>query len=297
MDERQKHMMNLLPILGVSAGDAIQAERLLDLLAIFNRKTPKGAILIAAAPDLHGETKAKLRIAAEIGFEHVDVLEVGWGAVAPTSKTEAVNNLVYSALSHAARCYQAPCLWFEPDSVPIRPHWLEELTLTYWHQPKRYLGSILSSNDGKVKCLSRVAIYPRGAGGELKEACAGKLPFEIAAGGIIVPRAGKSKLFQQTPFTSTTERSVIRPETVLLHSDKESVLLSALIDEYSKPQAITHIVDLPEGKNSPLESPANGEVAIIMGDENVNCEDPEPPDKRTKAWKEWKARRDAMAPA
>lgn len=281
-------MSKLLPVLAFSAGDAIQAERLLDLLAIFKSKQPSGDILLAAAPDTHPETRAKIRIAAEIGFTNVDLLEVGWPAVAPTTKAESVNRLWYETSTHATRCYQWPMLWLEPDSIALKPTWLDELTQAYFNQGKRYFGSILSSNDGKIKCLSRVAVYPRGAAGELKEFTAGKIPFEIASGGVVVPRAGKSKLFQSTPYTSTTDRSVIRPEAVILHNDKESVLLSALIDEYSQPKALLHIVDNPgDGKNSKLEPLTNGAITIE--------DDPEPQDKRTKAYKEWRERHPVTA--
>lgn len=285
--------MKLLPVLAFSANDAIQCERLLDLLALFRKRQPVGDLLLVAAPDTHQETRLKTKIAAEVAFEHVDLLEVGWPKVAHTSKTEAVNDLWYQGMTHATRCYQWPALWLEPDVVCLRPHWLEELEMVYFNQAKRYLGSILSSGDGKVKVLSRVAIYPRGCAGEMKEFTAGKLPFELAAGPTIVPRAGKSRLFQQTPYTSTTDRSVIRPEAVILHSDKESVLLSELIDKYSElPQYPETIFADPPPFNqaAPEQSSPNGEVGIIIED------DPEPAvDKRTKTYREWKLRQETAA--
>lgn len=237
-------MNNLLVVLGVSANDSVQAERLLDLCALYHQKCPKDSILIAAAPDLHGETKTKLRISAEIGFASVEVLEVGWPKVAYTTKSEGTNNLWYEAAIHAARCYQWPFLWLEADAIPLRATWLDELTAGYYAQGKRYFGSVLASSDGKLSCLSRVAIYPRGSGGEIKEFCAGKAAFELAAGSIVVPRAGKTKLIQQLAFDANTERSKIREGAVLIHSDKDGVLLSQLIDEASK---VSDVPTAPEG--------------------------------------------------
>lgn len=256
----------------------MQCERLLDYIAILNNKTPKGHLLLVAAPDTHQESQIKIRIAAEVAFETVDLLSVPWPVVAHTSKVEAVNYTWYQGMIHATRCYQNPVLYIEPDCVPLRPHWLEELALVYYDQPKRYLGSMLSTNDGKIKCLSRVAIYPRGAGGELKEFCAAKLPFEVAAGNFIIPRAGKSRLFQQSPFSSTTDRDVIRDDAVLLHSDKESVLLSELIEQAMKPITIV----------SGESNGADDHVPVVCGD------DPEPSDRRTRAWKEWRDRQPAL---
>jgi len=223
--------MKLLTVLPFSANDAILCERMVDLIAIHNEKFPREHCLIVAAPDTHGETQTKIRIAAEVAFETVDFLALPWPKVAYASKAEAVNHLFYEAAIHAARSCQWPFLWLEPDCVPLRAKWLEELTAAYYSQPKRYLGSILASADGKTKCLSRVAIYPRGAGGEMKEFLAGKTPFELAAGEIIVPRAGKTTLIQQLAFNGTMAPSVIRDNAVLLHSDKAGILTSALIDK------------------------------------------------------------------
>ncbi len=267
-------MDKLLIVLGVSANDAIQGERLLDLIAIQNNKQPRGHLLLAAAPDLHGETTTKLRIAAEVAFESVELLAVPWPAVAHTSKTEAVNYLFYSAATHAARCYQWPFLWIESDCVPLTNTWTLELEAAYYEQPRRYMGSILASSDGKTRSLSRVAIYPRGAGGELKEFTTGKIPFEMAGASLIIPRAQKTRLIQQLQFTAETERKSIREDAVLLHSDKQAVLLSALIDEASHEQA--------KASNGIINS-------TIQTDGNS-----EPPDKRTKVWREWKARQESI---
>jgi hypothetical protein len=276
-------MSKLLVCLGFSANDAIAAERLLDWCAILNGKIPKGDLLLVAAPDLHQEIKLKTRIAAEVAFAHVELLEVGWPVVAPTSKAESLNHLFYTAATHAARCYQNPFLWLEPDCVPLRASWLDELAAAYYAQPRRYMGSILASADGTVKRLSRVAIYPRGAGGELKEFTAGKTPFDIASGPMVIPRAGKSRLLQQLAYTSTTERSAIRPDAVLLHSDKESVLLSALIDEFSTPR---------QPLTSPSESEGRATDEPVAAGEAEN--DPEPSDRRTREWRHWNERQQSL---
>lgn len=257
-------MSKLLTVLGFSANDAIAAERLLDYIALLNKKEPRGACLLVAAPDTHAETQTKMRIAAEVAFASVELLAVGWPAIAPTTKAEAVNRLWSEGMTHATRCYQRAALWLEPDCVPLLPSWLDNLTEAYDLQPKRYLGSIMASADGKMKCLNRVAIYPRGSAGELKEFCAGKTPFELAAGNIVVPRAGKTKLIQQLRFDATTDMSSVRSDAVLLHGDKESVLLSVLMDQAIEPHPCSTFVP-----------PIN---------------DPEPTDKRTRAWKEWSAR-------
>ncbi len=286
-------MDKILIVLGFSAGDAMQAERLLDYIAILNQKRPRGHLLLVAAPDTHAETQTKIKIAAEVAFESVELLAVPWPTVAHTSKVEAVNHLYFSALTHAARCYQWPCLILEPDCVPLRNTWIGELEAAYYDQPRRYMGSILASPDGKTRSLSRVAIYPRGAGGELKEFCAGKVPFEMASASMIVPRAEKTKLLQQLAFTAETDRKLIRDNAVLIHSDKQAVLLSALIDEASKVN--------PAWTNAPYEIRVEGAPGVHVGPPPVTAptSNGSPPnmDKRTKEYKEWKAKQIATANA
>jgi len=221
--------MSLLVILPHSANDSIQAERLCDLIAAQNKR-PAGHCLLVAAPDTHGESQTKVKIAAELAFASVELLVVDWPKVAPTCKAESVNHLFYEAATHAARSCQWPFIWLEPDAVPLRREWLDDLDMAYHAQPKRYFGPILASADGKQQCMARVAVYPRGAGGELKEFFAGKVPFEQAGAKIILSRAGKTRLIQQMAFGAESDRNAVRDDAVLLHSDKEGVLLSSLLE-------------------------------------------------------------------
>lgn len=267
--------MHILTVIPFSANDALMAEHLCDLIAALNKNSPRGHCLIVAAPDTHGETHTKIRIAAEVAFETVDFLAVPWLKVIPTTKAESVNHLFYEASIHAARSCQWPYLWIEPDCVVLKENWLKDLTEAYYNQPKRYFGSILASPDGKTHCLSRVAVYPRGAGGEMKEFLVGKAPFEIAAGGIIVPRSAKSKLFQQLAYTSASPDGAIRNDALILHSDKQSILVNAMLDADDKKMWKDAIDDMHRTQQL-MHTPPPGFVPATMP-ERVELPDPPHP--------------------
>lgn len=230
--------MNLLTLLPVSAADSTQAESLLDYIAALGGKKPSGAILIVAAPDVHEESRIKLRIAAEIGFESVEVLALPWPKQeTPMTKPEAINYLFSQGAQHVSQCYKTPFIWLEADALPLKADWRERFWLSYQSQPKRYMGSIMKDPASRL-ALSRVAIYPVGAAYDTHIFCQQKIPFELAAMEELVKRATKTTLIQQLPFGANTERSKIREDAVLLHSDKESVLLTALREELNvKPKS------------------------------------------------------------
>jgi hypothetical protein len=223
--------MKIIPVLAVSANDAPQAEALLDYLALVHQRIPTGHLVLAFAPDLHGEYQTKLRIAAEIGFETVDTITVGWPAEnAPTGKVEGVNHFFQKVAQHMARHYRLPFLWFEPDCVLTNPLGLNQIAEAYEAQPKLYLGTILADAKDR-KCFARVGVYPRGAAQDLHPFFAQKMPFEIAAGEPLVARAGKTRLIQMLPILMPEDLTKVRADAVLVHGDKAGILLQSLVDK------------------------------------------------------------------
>lgn len=225
--------IQILPVLACSLNDAVQAEALCDYMAILKNKQPSGYLLLAFNHDVHAEMQTRIRIAAEIGFETVDVF------VCPKydghkGKAEAVNWFFQKTSGYIARTYKLPFLFFEPDCVPNPSggtgDWIQTLSDAYCEQPKLYMGSILSDAE-KRKCIGRVGVYPRGAAQDLQPHFEAKHPFEIAAGEPLVAKTSKTRLIQMLPILDPKDREKVRPDAVLLHGDKSGILLSALRDE------------------------------------------------------------------
>lgn len=223
--------MQIIPTLAVSANDYPQAEALLDLIAAQRKKSPRGYILIVAAPDLHAEQTKKLQIAAKIGFAQVGLLPVGWKKDAGKGKYEQVNHVMKSAAAHIWRHYKEPFIWLEPDCVPVVSDWLEVIEDEYERQPKLYLGPIVADDKGK-KFLGRVAVYPRDCSPDINSHCDGKAPFEISAGETLVHRASKSKLFQQLVVNDPADCDKVRSDAVLVHGDKRGILLARTAERF-----------------------------------------------------------------
>lgn len=231
--------MNLLTVIPLHNGDTINAEALLDFIAAQRGKQPRGACLLVCFPDVHPEAQTKLRISAEIAFESVEVLPLSWQKVPQMAKNEAINQLWHQAALHIAQSYRTPFVVLEPDTVPLKADWCEVLAAAYEANHKRYMGAFLKGGDERL-FLSRTAIYPPGAIADIGKWCletqqplvyASKAPFEIIAGDELVKRASKTKLIQSIRYDANTDRSKVREDAVLLHSDKEGVLLSLLRDE------------------------------------------------------------------
>lgn len=234
-------MNALLPVLGFCAGDFAQAEQLLDLIAAMRNRKPKGYILIAAAPDTHGEMHKRVEIAAKVGFEHVGMLTVGWPKEAPRSKAAQINLLMQTAFAHVDRNFKSPFVWLEPDAVPLKASWLEDLSAAYDDQQKRCMGAILTKDN--ISVLLRTAVFPPDAIASMKphfDAAnkAGKT-WEIQAANDLAARASKTKLIQHLPYTKETPLNQVRNDAVLLHGDKEGILLARLLENggVKKPKA------------------------------------------------------------
>lgn len=225
--------IQLLPVLACSLNDAVQAEKLCDHLARMKGRQPSGYLLLAFNHDVHAEMQTRIRIAAEIGFETVDVFLCPRYEGATRGKDAAVNWLFQKAAQHVARHYKLPFLWLEPDVTPLCGNWLQFLSEAYVEQPKLYMGNILV-DENKRRVLGRVAVYPRGAAQDLNAALEGKLPFNIAAGEALVARASKTRLMQMLPILEANDRRKIRPDAVLLHGDKSGIVLSALLDDNAR---------------------------------------------------------------
>ncbi len=226
--------MKLIPVLAACATDALQATRLLDLIALYRNKKPQGHILLAYAPGLHQEMQNQLKVAAEIGFETVDQFMVGPSPESAKDKASGLNNVFQKTAQHCGRTYRWNFLWLEPDCVPLKPSWLNDIAAAYDAQPKHYMSSYLTNPKDGNKCIGRVGVYPRHAATDLNTFFANNMPFEIAAGEPLRLRTTKTQLIQTLPILTIEDRAKVKPEAVLVHWDKAAILLRALMHEFGE---------------------------------------------------------------
>jgi hypothetical protein len=172
--------------------------------------------------------RAKVKIAAEIAFWNVDIIDAP--AYVGPDKNVHINKMFKTAAEYVAKTYRVPWLWIEPDCAPLKPDWLEQISESHFKQAKRYSGSYLMAGGNLF--LARIAVYPPDAINDLSGALAGNTAFNMGSGGSVIPKSTKTRLVQETSYTDETVK--INENAVLLHHDKNAVLISKFRDEIEK---------------------------------------------------------------
>lgn len=224
-----------------------------------HHRQPKGHALLVAAPNVHAEMIEKLRISAGLAFESFAIHQMPVYAHAAGFKQERINDLWLSTANEVQQRYRWPWLWLEPDCIPLKHDWLDAIADAYHAQPQRYMGSHMKFNNGQSMCLSRVAVYPTNAASDLKPFCEGNGPFNLPAGLVTINRSTKSPLIQNMLYDGNREK--IRAEAVVLHGDKEQVLIPVLRQEL---RGIATQSDLKKAINV-ISRPFPENVPVIKG--------------------------------
>jgi len=196
------------------------------------------SLLLLQDPTSDSQYKTDIAATAQRIFDSVEVLDVpdhfrAWPDSANHAFATAARHIEYSAKPQ-------PWLWLEPDTVPLRPDWLDVLWNEYITARKPFLGDYVDVKiPGKnipIHC-SGVAIYPgrmtKYAGHAL---IAGDVAFDIVAAGQILPQLHTSKhllhAWKHPAFTSWDEVEkqifAFKPECVLFHADKSGSLYPLL---------------------------------------------------------------------
>lgn len=225
--------MNLTTVIPCHSGDAVRAEKLLDLILFLQDKQPEGYGVIVLAPDVPQEMRDKLRLTAELVFETVEILNVNPADMpkmerTPETKSVWVDAMFEQAVRRMAKAYKDPWIWLEPDCVPLKRNWKDALHEEYFSQPKRYLGVRLSY--GEAKALTMHSVFPADALRDVEAAQELNIPFRFYAFDL----SSRSKLWQYETITSLDDRHKISASTVLVHSDKAGVLIEDVMERTSE---------------------------------------------------------------
>lgn len=223
-------MNKLLVVIPFSANDGVMAEHLCDFIYLVNKRVQEGSCLLVVAGDVHEEMKHKVELAAQVAFEHVHTITAP--KLVDPNKNVMVNALFKLAAEYVGATYRLPWLWLEPDCVPLKYGWLEKLAEAYDEQPKRYAGPWKSVTTTGMIFLNRIAIYPPDAIADLASAFTGGGQFSITAGPVVHPKSTKLKLIQEVAITD--ESTPVEAGTVLVHSDKQGVLMNTLRDKFEQ---------------------------------------------------------------
>lgn len=189
--------MSLLIVIPFDASQAESAERLCDFIYYLSGKSPSGSCLLIAAHDTHPEMRIKVRLAAEVAFENVNLQAVNGVPFEDAAKIIAVN-------------YKSPWLWLEPDCVPLKQGWMDDISKAYDNQPKKFMGAYCKNGDNSM-FMARQAVYPA--------------QIDSARTGDPTIYSTKCRLIQIGKYEGVEK---LRPDAVIFCSDKTGALISDL---------------------------------------------------------------------
>lgn len=202
--------------------------------------------LMAADAEVSQENKMELHGMAKAMFEYAETVTVK----IPSEKQKwplAPNLMFYFVAYQIEQAYKLPWLWLEPDAIPLKQGWLNDIAEAYSNCPKRFMGAHVVSNgepDLPPVHMSGIAVYPNNTHTALNNTASPDKPFDISSAGYVIPRSVNTKLIQhfwgkkgKPPVFSETgdptlETSVtldiIKPEAVIFHRCKDGSLIDQL---------------------------------------------------------------------
>lgn len=200
-------MNSILVVIPFCAGDAARTEQLLEWIFELAERHQRGHCLLIAAPNVHPEMREKVKIAGEVAFKTCDLESplIPENATKPSQITQMVSE----AAKLVRDRYRMPWLLMEPDCVPVSPGWIASLSEAYAAQPKRLMGVKLQKVEPPGKTLfqmARIGVYSSDYS-----------PTEMG----VINKMSTTRLIQLMTFSHGMTLDKIKPEAVLIHSDKE----------------------------------------------------------------------------
>ena len=176
-------------------GDVTQARTLLNWISKISPKLGPHCCLLAADSLVPHETKLELGNLAKSIFYSAETAIINVPADI-TGWPKATNAMFRITSKHIQECFKLPFFWMEPDCIPTRPSWLDELAVEYSRCPKRIMGSMIQSRQPPMPPvhLAGCAVYPADIGTSMAPFTETDMAFDIANCSLVVPRAMNTAL-------------------------------------------------------------------------------------------------------
>lgn len=236
----------LLVVIPYHAGDVAQARQLLNWIGEISPKLGPHCCMLAA------DAAVPLDTITEIGNKAKQIFYFAETAIINTPPLaepwpKAPNAMFRIASQHVMEVYKLPFFWMEPDCIPLKPSWLDELAISYSRCPKRFMGSLIQSRQPPMPPvhLAGCAIYPADTSKDMAQFTTDATPWDIANSPYVVPRTmstplihhhwGEPKLpptFKETKAdgdpVNTCTLAFIRSEAAVFHRCKDGTLIDVL---------------------------------------------------------------------
>ena len=143
---------------------------------------------------------------------------------------------------HIGKSIREPWLWWEQDSVPLKPMWLSAIALEYEKQGKPFMGAQgATAHPQSDPHLNGVAVYPHDWQRTASQAMifSDSIPFDVAGGWRVMQNAAITSLIKHvwsqegpqgppTTFKQKIDKWILTREAVLFHRCKDDSLINLL---------------------------------------------------------------------
>jgi len=182
---------------------------------------------------VHGVSTDKIANILSGSFSNVSVekchhTEMGW----PISCNKAFETMAWAAFQK----YKAPFLWMEPDAIPIKQGWLNEIEIEYRSMNRPFMGDFVEIQGvmpNGVNHMSGIAVYPP----DLPRLAPtifnnDRLAWDIASGNQVIRQMARTGLIQHDWVPTEKWRrdkvdaSCVKEGAVVYHPDKLGVLFN-----------------------------------------------------------------------
>lgn len=127
---------------------------------------------------------------------------------------------------------KTPWLWMEPDAIPLKASWLDEIEAEYTRGRRPFMGAAVNHPNTPVH-MTGIAVYPHDAPivAPLLVTCEAAA-FDMNAKGETLPRMHPTNLIQHewrpAPFATVADLERLQPHAAIYHQDKDGGLIRLL---------------------------------------------------------------------
>lgn len=239
--------MNIIPVIGWCKSDASAALSLCRWIMHLGGCENNDIVLMATPDDWASPKGEELKqfVADSPGFTVIETMEpipAGW-PIGP-------NRMMSEALDYSEQ-RASPMLWLEPDAVPLRKGWLQDIEEEYERAGTVFMGDWIPGKRSSKGHMSGIGVYgPEWRSYAPELARTTTEPFDIASGKGVSKSFKQSQLIQHLPIDRSHRHDfstvLLPPKLAIFHPDKDGVLIAARAARSQSDAPITQAVAEPE---------------------------------------------------
>lgn len=220
--------------------DAHLAKNLLHWMYLLGGCPQHEALLITNPEMYWPDCKPVIDLAKEV-FKNTNLITLD----VPVWGWPEGSNALFSKAAQYCQGTKTSWLWMEPDAIPLRTGWLEDIDSEYKKSSKPFLGCVYPCNAPHLprRLLSGISVYPSNAYEILENVLKTEKPWDVAIADTVVPLSQHTDLIQwcylgqnirptfrekREPGTNIYSLNEINPNAAIFHQNKDHTLIGLL---------------------------------------------------------------------